>query len=188
MGSGLLIMYSGAAIKEVTHTNEKDWYFPLRAIFIFWTGSLWQHDISRELGHMVPQTSLPRVPVATETDGVWGRPEGGGVFRRGAGCSCIFVSAVLASVRMLDVNHAVLLDYILVPLCATPIILLRSLCTRLPPTSDISVDLVACRLLTSMFVCLSACVFVLRWEQGEDKFSALAPDWRQRPFILHCPT
>lgn len=45
-------MYNCAAIKEMTRTNEKHWYFPLRAIFIFWTGSLQQHDISRAPGHM----------------------------------------------------------------------------------------------------------------------------------------
>lgn len=71
-------MYNCAAIKEVTHTNEKHWYFPLRAIFIFWTGSLQQHDISRAPGHMVPQPSLPGVLVARETVKVQGRPKVGG--------------------------------------------------------------------------------------------------------------
>lgn len=68
MGNEQLPMFNCAAIKEMAHANEKHWYFPLRAIFIFWTGSLQQRDISREPGHMVPQPSLPGVPVARETD------------------------------------------------------------------------------------------------------------------------
>lgn len=78
MGNGLLIMYICAAIKEVTHTNEQHRYFPLRATFIFWTGSLQQHDISRAPGHVVPQPSLPGVLVARETDEVQGRSRGRG--------------------------------------------------------------------------------------------------------------
>lgn len=78
MGNELLIMYNCSEIKEVTHTNEKHWYFPLRSIFISWTGSLQQHDISRVPGHMAPQPSLPGVLVARETDEVQGRPGVGG--------------------------------------------------------------------------------------------------------------
>lgn len=70
MRNELLIMYNCVAIKEMAHTTEKHWYFPLRAIFILWTRSLQQHDISRALGHMVPQPSLPGLPVARETDEV----------------------------------------------------------------------------------------------------------------------
>lgn len=85
MGNWLLIMYKCTAIKEMVHTNEKHWYFPLRAIFILWTGSLQQHDISRAPGHMVPQPSLPGVPVARETDEVEGSPGGRGAKFRGLG-------------------------------------------------------------------------------------------------------
>lgn len=69
-GNGILILHYCVAIKEMAHTNEKHWHSSLRAIFIFWTGSLQQHDISRAPCHMVPQASLPGVPVARETDEV----------------------------------------------------------------------------------------------------------------------
>lgn len=78
----------------MAHIDEKHWYFPLRAIFILWTGTLRQHDISSELGHMVPQPSLPGVPVAKETDevlyredqGVWGQVLGAGHFSEVLSC------------------------------------------------------------------------------------------------------
>lgn len=52
---------------------------------------------------MVPQPSLPGVPVAKETDevlysgdqGAQGSGAGGGVFRRGAELSCISLSVLL---------------------------------------------------------------------------------------------
>lgn len=99
-GNGLLIMYNCVAIKEMAHTNKKNhWYSSLRAIFIFWTGSLQQHDISRAPCHMVPQASLRGVPVARETDEVKGSPGGRGLsvgsrlLRRGAELSCASTSA-----------------------------------------------------------------------------------------------
>lgn len=60
-------MYNCAAIRETTRTTGNHWYFALRAIFILWTGSLQQHDISRVPGHMVLWPRLPGVTVARET-------------------------------------------------------------------------------------------------------------------------
>lgn len=69
-------MKYSADMKMYSNANEKLRYFPLRAIFIFRTGSLQQHDLSRAPGHMVPLPRLPGVSVARETDEVKGKTRG----------------------------------------------------------------------------------------------------------------
>ena len=96
-------MHNYAAIKEATHTEEKYRHFPCRSLFIFWTVYLQQHNISRALGHMVPQPSLAGPLVARETDeaqrrargGVEGGGGGGWYRKRVAELSCISISALL---------------------------------------------------------------------------------------------
>lgn len=103
-------MYKCTAIKEMVHTNEKHWYFPLRAIFILWTGSLQQHDISRAPGHMVPQPSLPGVPVARETDEVEGSPGGRGAKCRGQGAEVrrsVVLLIYISTISPLCTLHAI---------------------------------------------------------------------------------
>ena len=126
---------------------------------------------------------LERLMKYREAQGVAGSSVGGGVLRRGAELSCISTSAVLVRMRSTcSMCSFVWLRF----LHRTPIILMKR--SRASSSAALGANRLACRLLTSMFVCLSPCVFVLCWEQGGDKFSALAPDWRQWPFILHCPT
>lgn len=178
MGNGPLIMYNCAVIKEMTHTNEKHWYFPLRAIFIFGTGSLQQHDISGAPGHMVPHPALPGVSAARDTDEVWGRPRGGGVLKTGAESFCTSISSIsLRAHYMLSSMHISLAAFLE---------LICPLCAKSPPA--LCVHRLTCTLLTSMFVWPCPCVLRVVLGAGRDTFSALAPDWRQWPFILHCPT
>lgn len=182
-------MYNCAAIKQANHTNEKYWYFPLRAIFIFWTGSLQQHDISRAPGHMVPSAQSPWSSCCyRESVMKCGQDQGVGSRVLGAGnlgevlnypvylYLCDWTTSIFLPEKPQDMQ----------PYGFAPVTPMKTLCANSETAP--SVDWLAHRLLTSMFVCLSPCVFVLCWEQGGDKFSTLAPDWRQWPFILHCPT
>lgn len=165
-------MYHWAAIKQTNHTNESYRYFPLRAIFIFWTGSLQQHDISRAPGHMVPQPSLPGVPVAAERLMKCGQDQGVGSRVLGAG----YRAEVLNSPACLY-------------LCdCTTCVFLADCGFYVQPLACQHRDCPRCGLARILIVDEHVCVFVLCWEQGGDKFSTLAPDWRQWPFILHCPT
>lgn len=101
-------MYNCAAIRQMTRTSEKKkhWYFPLRAIFILWTGSLQQHDISRAPGHMVPVSLefllLERLMKSREDQGVGGSSVGGGVLSRGAELSRVSISALHVSYAFLS--------------------------------------------------------------------------------------
>lgn len=72
--------------------------------------------------------------------------------------------------------------------CLIQVVLTKTLSAK--SVTALDVDWFACQLLTRMFVCPYPCVFVLCWERvgGGNKFRTLAPDWRQWPFILHCPT
>lgn len=121
-----------------------------------------------------------------EAQGVEGRARGGGILRRAAELSCTSTSAELLHMwRTCDTCSFVWLHFssLMKSSCVC-------VCVCASSSTAAGADRLACQLLTSMFVCPSpcVCVFVLCWEQGGDKFSALAPDWRQWPFILHCPT
>lgn len=107
-------MFNCAAIQEMTHATEKHQYFPLRVVFTR------QHDPCSNMIHPECQVtwslslvSLPRVPVARETNEVRGSPGGREGYRQctkrrcwalafiyiSSSCSIVFINDVLKSSR-----------------------------------------------------------------------------------------